>query len=87
MIELLAFGLPGGPEMLIVLVILVFLFGARQIPKLARSLGSGVCEFQAGLEDGAETAREETSSINRLVSDPTGSTEADHETNEEDHSS
>ena len=42
----------GGTEMIIALVIILLLFGARRIPELARSLGSGVKEFKAGTREG-----------------------------------
>ncbi|WP_411963083.1 twin-arginine translocase TatA/TatE family subunit [Haloferax sp. YSMS24] len=41
-------GLPGGPELLIVLLVLVLLFGANKIPKLARSTGQAMGEFKRG---------------------------------------
>jgi len=44
-------GLPGGPEVLVVLLILVLLFGANQIPKLARSTGQAMGEFKRGREE------------------------------------
>ena len=44
-------GLPGGPEVLIVLLILVLLFGANKIPKLARSTGQAMGEFKRGREE------------------------------------
>jgi sec-independent protein translocase protein TatA len=43
-----------GPDLLIVLGILVLLFGGSQIPKLARSLGQASKEFKSGLAQGAE---------------------------------
>ncbi len=44
------FGL-GATELLIILAILVVLFGARRIPRLARSLGEAVQSFRtAGAE-------------------------------------
>ncbi len=42
----------GGTELIIALVIILLLFGARRIPELARSLGSGVKEFKAGTREG-----------------------------------
>jgi TatA/E family protein of Tat protein translocase len=39
----------GPPELLIVLVLVVVLFGADRLPKLARSLGRAHREFRAGL--------------------------------------
>lgn len=44
-------GLPGGPELLIVLFVLVLLFGANKIPKLARSTGQAMGEFRRGREE------------------------------------
>jgi sec-independent protein translocase protein TatA len=43
-------GLPqvGGMELLILLCIILLLFGAKRIPNLARSLGSGLGEFRKG---------------------------------------
>jgi sec-independent protein translocase protein TatA len=43
-------GLPGGPEMLIVLLLVVLLFGANRLPKLARSTGQAMGEFHKGRE-------------------------------------
>jgi sec-independent protein translocase protein TatA len=44
-------GLPGGPELLIVLAVAVLLFGANKIPKLARSSGEALGEFKKGREE------------------------------------
>jgi sec-independent protein translocase protein TatA len=37
----------AGPEMIILLVVLLLLFGASRLPKLARSIGEARKEFQA----------------------------------------
>jgi sec-independent protein translocase protein TatA len=42
-----------GPDLLILLAVIVLLFGSSQLPKLARSLGSAKAEFERGLEDAA----------------------------------
>ena len=42
---------PVGPEMLIILLVLVLLFGANKIPKLARSTGQAMGEFKKGREE------------------------------------
>ncbi|GAB3318352.1 twin-arginine translocase TatA/TatE family subunit [Haloplanus rallus] len=51
-------GLPGGPELLIVLFVLVLLFGANKIPKLARSTGQAMGEFKRGREEIEEELQE-----------------------------
>lgn len=47
----LQIGLPGTQEMMIILLIAVLLFGANKIPKLARSTGQAMGEFQKGREE------------------------------------
>ncbi len=44
-------GLPGGPEMIVILLIVVLLFGANKLPKLARSSGQAMGEFKKGREE------------------------------------
>jgi sec-independent protein translocase protein TatA len=46
------FGL-GAPELLIILVVVLVLFGGAKLPKLARSLGQAKNEFEAGTREGA----------------------------------
>ena len=42
----LGFGMPGLPEMLVILVVVLVLFGAKKIPELARSLGKATREIK-----------------------------------------
>ena len=41
----------GGPELLIVLVVVLLIFGSKKVPELARSLGRAQKEFKDGLKD------------------------------------
>ena len=43
-----------GPELIIVLVIVLLVFGGSQLPKLARSLGQAQKEFKKGLTDNSK---------------------------------
>lgn len=43
-----------GPDILIILGILVLLFGGSQLPKLARGLGQASHEFKKGIDQGAD---------------------------------
>ena len=43
----------GGPELLIILVVVLLLFGASKLPGLARSIGASAKEFKKGVEEGA----------------------------------
>jgi sec-independent protein translocase protein TatA len=47
----------GAPELLIVLLIVLLLFGGAKLPKLARSLGEASKEFKKGVDarDSEET--------------------------------
>ena len=40
----------GAPELLIILVVILVLFGGAKLPKLARSLGQAQKEFKQGLD-------------------------------------
>lgn len=48
----LAIGLPQGPELFIILFIILLLFGGAKIPQLMRGLGRGMGELQEGLKEG-----------------------------------
>ena len=51
-------GIPGGPELLVILLIAILLFGANKIPELARSSGQAIGEFQKGREEVEEELKE-----------------------------
>ncbi|MEI7694745.1 MAG: twin-arginine translocase TatA/TatE family subunit [Chlorobium sp.] len=62
------FGL-GGQELVLILLIILLLFGAKKLPELARGLGKGVKEFKKAQHEieeefgkgGDETAKKEKS--------------------------
>ncbi|MXW99725.1 MAG: twin-arginine translocase TatA/TatE family subunit [Acidimicrobiaceae bacterium] len=46
----------GAPELLIILVLVLLVFGGAKLPKLARSLGQAQREFKDGLTESAKEA-------------------------------
>jgi sec-independent protein translocase protein TatA len=58
MVPLAIFGSFGFQELLVVLLIVVFLFGARRIPELASGLGKGIREFRSSLKGGKKETDE-----------------------------
>lgn len=66
------FGIIGGQELWIILVIVVLLFGASKIPQLMRSLGQGVREFRKvsrEMEDSLDEMKQPIREIQSTVSE------------------
>jgi sec-independent protein translocase protein TatA len=45
------FGNLGAGEIILILLVVLILFGAKKIPELARGIGKGMSEFKKGLRD------------------------------------
>jgi sec-independent protein translocase protein TatA len=50
---LILLGIMGGPELIIIGLVLVVLFGSKRIPKLMRDLGTGLREVKKVTEENA----------------------------------
>ena len=69
----MGFGSIGMPELLIILLVVLLLFGAKRLPELARGLGKGIREFKDAtknvekefkeLEKGEEEKKEKNENV------------------------
>jgi sec-independent protein translocase protein TatA len=77
----------GGPDLIIILLIILVLFGAKKLPELAKGMGSAIKEFQkakddftdelhtAGKTDAAKPdVRTPSDTVPRIENPPTAST-------------
>jgi TatA/E family protein of Tat protein translocase len=51
MSPLFAISMPGWPEILVILLIVLLLFGAKKLPELARGLGQSLNEFRKAKDE------------------------------------
>jgi len=55
------FGSLGLPELLIILLIVIIIFGANKLPQLGRGLGQGMKNFKDSIKEGTSTTPENDS--------------------------
>ena len=52
----------GAPELIVVLIIILVLFGGKKIPELTRSIGQAIREFKKGI-NGDENENDSKASV------------------------
>lgn len=52
--------IPGAPELIVILLIIVLLFGVGRIAKVSKEMGSGIRAFKEGLQGDDESDKTET---------------------------
>jgi sec-independent protein translocase protein TatA len=57
--EVILFGTIGWPEIIIILVIALLLFGAKRLPEVGKSLGKAIREFKKSFREISEDIEEE----------------------------
>ena len=62
----------GAPELLIILIIGLLIFGSNRLPKLARSVGQASKEFKSGLVEGVGDETPPASDANPPASKASG---------------
>ena len=50
----------GTGEIIVILVVVLLLFGAKRIPELARSMGKGISQFKQGMNDAVSEIKDNT---------------------------
>ncbi len=61
---ILLFGMPGGGELIFIVLIVIMLFGSKKIPELARGLGKGLREIKNATNDIQQEIREGARQVN-----------------------
>jgi sec-independent protein translocase protein TatA len=61
--------MPGGPELIIILVVVLVLFGGSQLPKLAKNLGKAQKEFKDGMAEANKPDESSETPSNATVDD------------------
>ena len=56
--SIILFGMPGGSEWILILLVVLLLFGGKKIPELMKGLGSGIREFNNAKNDVKDKIRE-----------------------------
>lgn len=57
--NLLLFGVPTGWELILILVIVLVLFGAKRLPELAKGMGESIRNFKHGMTEAEAEAEDE----------------------------
>jgi sec-independent protein translocase protein TatA len=53
----------GGPELLLILIVIFLFFGVKKIPEIAKGLGQGIREFRKAARDIQEEVNKELKQI------------------------
>lgn len=56
-------------ELIIILIIVLLIFGARKLPEIGRSLGQGITQFRKGMSELQQEPEEEKKSLDAAKND------------------
>jgi sec-independent protein translocase protein TatA len=56
----------GGPEILLIALVILLLFGATRLPKLGRSMGQSIRGFKKGLNEDDDDQLETDEPVQRI---------------------
>lgn len=55
----------GGPEIILILFVILLLFGAKKIPELARGMGKGIREFKDATKEIKDEVDDAAKEVNK----------------------
>jgi sec-independent protein translocase protein TatA len=64
------FGTLGGPELFLILVIALIVFGPKKLPEIGKNMGRMMGEFRKASQDFQRTIEDEVAAVNRTVDVP-----------------
>jgi sec-independent protein translocase protein TatA len=53
----------GGPELLLILIVIFLFFGVKKLPEIAKGLGQGIREFRKAVREVQEDINKEVKQI------------------------
>ncbi|MBN1597924.1 MAG: twin-arginine translocase TatA/TatE family subunit [Bacteroidales bacterium] len=59
----------GGPEIIVILLFVLLLFGSKRIPEVARMMGKGMREFRRATEDIKREINDNTKDVKEDIND------------------
>ncbi|MFN8218721.1 MAG: twin-arginine translocase TatA/TatE family subunit [Fimbriimonadales bacterium] len=68
LVQNFAIGL-AGPELWVIVILVLVLFGAKKIPELMRSVGQGVGELQKGINESKRTLEQAANEASNSTTD------------------
>ena len=64
--NILLFGMPGGTEWVVIILVVLLLFGAKRLPELAKGLGKSIREFKKATSE----VEDEVKKVDAKASEP-----------------
>lgn len=62
-------GLPGGWELIVIVLVIIVMFGGKKIPELAKGLGKGIKDFKEEMKDVSDDTVKTEERIKKVETD------------------
>jgi TatA/E family protein of Tat protein translocase len=61
--------MPGWPEIVLILILVLILFGPRKLPEVADAMGKSIQRFKSASREASDTVKKELDDARRAVDD------------------